>query len=69
MRLERKVDRLLEEEPGRHAELDQEIARVAATLPETMIEQDYPQEVKDALLEAEKEETESATSEPRPSEG
>lgn len=59
MRLERTIDRLLEEEPSRHSELEQEIARVAATLTETMIEQDYPQEVKDALLEAERDEAES----------
>jgi hypothetical protein len=56
MRLERKIDRLLEEEPARQAELDQEIARVAATLPETMIEEDYPDEVKAALREADQEE-------------
>jgi hypothetical protein len=60
MRLERKVDRLLEEDPGRQAELDREIERIAATLPETMIEDSFPQEVKDALLEAEREEAGSS---------
>lgn len=63
MRLERRVDELIEEIPARQQELDEEIARVRATLPEDFVEPDYPDEVKKALAEAAAEEAEEEAAE------
>lgn len=63
MRLERRVDDLIEEIPARQQELDEEIARVRATLSEGFVEPDYPEEVKKALAEAAAEEAEEEAAE------